>query len=62
MDGDGTGALRCYYEYQDKNIKKEIPEQIHRTMLKVIMAGIRNPDIKIGDLLSIPVTAEQADS
>lgn len=62
MDGDGTGALRCYYEYQDKNIRKEIPARLHHTMLKVILTGIRNPDIKIGDLLSIPAVTEPSDS
>ena len=62
MDGDGTGALRCYYEYQDKQIKKYIPGNVHRTMLRVIMAGIRNPDITIGDLLSIPTESEPSET
>lgn len=62
MDGDGTGALRCYYEYQDKNIRKEIPKALHRTMLKVIMTGIRNPDIRIGELLSIPAMSESSET
>jgi len=62
MDGDGTGALRCYYEYQDKHIAKDIPEKVHRTMLRVIMAGIRNPDITIGDLLSIPTESEPSET
>lgn len=55
MDGDGTGALRCYYEYHDRVIKPETLEKIHDYMVRVILAGVEKPDIRMKDLLDIPV-------
>ncbi len=55
MDGDGTGALRCYYEYMKSYIKVETVHKLHNYMLKVILAGVANPSITIGELLDLPV-------
>lgn len=55
MEGDGTGALRCYYEYMKSYIKVDTVHQLHDYMLKVILAGVANPNITIGELLNLPV-------
>lgn len=55
MDGDGTGALRCYYEYMTKIIKAETIRICHRYILNVIQAGMENPAITVKDLLDLPL-------
>jgi len=55
MDGDGTGSLRCYYEYLDKVIKPQTLDILHSYMLKVIMTGIQNPSIQMKDLMDAVV-------
>lgn len=45
------GGLDFYYEYQTHNITPEDLELMHRNMIKVIEAGIENPDISVSDLL-----------
>lgn len=55
MDGDATGALRCYYEYQDHQIKPETIARFHTYMIQVILAGIANPNISLKNLLDLPV-------
>lgn len=55
MDGDGSGALRCYYEYQDKQVKPATVIKFHRYMIDVIRAGIANPAITLKELLDLPI-------
>lgn len=55
MDGDGTGALRCYYEYLNRIIKPETLNEFHDFMIKVIKAGIANPQVPLKELLDLPV-------
>ncbi|MEI8199638.1 MAG: condensation domain-containing protein [Eubacteriales bacterium] len=55
MDGDGTGALRCYYEYHDKMIEPETLDKTHNYMKNVILAGIGNPHLTLKELLDLPV-------
>lgn len=55
MDGDGTGALRCYYEYLTHVIKPETVRKCHGFMMQVLKAGMINPDITIKELLDLPV-------
>ena len=53
MDGDGTGALRCYYEYWKKIFSPEDVRTVHEDILKVIMASIENENITVGELLNL---------
>ena len=53
MDDDGSGALRCYYEYQYKVISKEGIHRFHNGILKVIEAGLENENITLGELLAL---------
>lgn len=54
MDGDGTGALRCYYEYHDSMIKPQTLDKTHQFMTRVILAGIENPSITLKELMDLP--------
>lgn len=56
MDGDGTGALRCYYEYQTSQHKPAAIRRFHNHMVKIILAGVANPAMTIKELLDIPVS------
>jgi hypothetical protein len=51
MDGDGTGALRCYYEYKTKVFQPEIVRSFHDEMVKAMMTGISREGITLGELL-----------
>lgn len=53
MDGDGSGALRCYYEYWKKNFSPKDIREIHNQLMKVIMTGIENENVTIGELLNM---------
>ena len=53
MDGDGTGALKFYYEYRPHEISLETVKKLHAYMLKALEAGIKNDEITIGELLNI---------
>ncbi|MEA4888651.1 MAG: condensation domain-containing protein [Clostridiaceae bacterium] len=55
LDGDNTGALRFYYEYMDKIIKKETVVRCHKFIMKTIMTGIADPAVTIKALLDAPV-------
>ncbi len=57
MDGDGTGALRCYYEYLNKQLSAEIVRRFHQHMMTVIRAGLANPQITLKELLDLPLAA-----
>jgi hypothetical protein len=51
MDANGTGALRCYHEYQKHTVKPERLRLFHDLMVKSLLAGARNPDITLGEIL-----------
>ena len=51
MDGDGKGALRCYYEYHDKLIRPETLTRFHELIMSAILAGCANPQIRLKELL-----------
>lgn len=53
MDGDGSGSLKFYYEYQTHCINSDTIQKLHSHMLKVFEAGVSNQDITIGELLNI---------
>lgn len=53
MDGDGTGGLKCYYEYMSNVIPKERISDVHRYMTQVMLEGARNPNITLEDLYKI---------
>ena len=50
MDGDGTGGLKCYYEYMSNVIQPERVADVHRSMTKVMVEGAKNPDITLKEL------------
>ena len=52
MDGDGTGALKCYYEHDDQ-ITSETIARMHDYLIKVLVKGIENPDVTIGELFDL---------
>ncbi len=54
MDGDGAGTLKFYYEYLNRYIKVETVQKCHNYMVKVLLAGISNPDITLKELLDLP--------
>lgn len=53
MDGDGTGSLKFYYEYQTHSISFETVQKLHSYMIRVFEAGTANPDITVGELLNL---------
>lgn len=53
MDGDGTGGLKCYYEYMSNVITKDRVEDVHRYMTKVMLEGTRNPQITLQQLYDL---------
>jgi hypothetical protein len=46
-------GINLNYMYRVKLSRKEQIEALHKNAVKVILAGIENPDIKIGDLLDM---------
>jgi len=50
MDGDGSGGLKCYYEYITSHIKPETIDNCHDYLVKVILEGISHPEMKISEL------------
>ena len=53
MDGDGTGALKCYYQYRISHVKIDTIKKLHTYMENLILAGTANDSITIGELLDI---------
>jgi len=53
MDGDGSGNLKCYYEYMNHQIKKETALKCHEFMRMAILAGVRNPQISLGEIFTL---------
>lgn len=50
MDGDGSGGLKCYYEYIINHVKPETINFCHDYMVKVILQGISHPEMKVSEL------------
>jgi hypothetical protein len=53
MDGDGTGALKFYYEYQTRNITLNTVRKLHSYMMKALKAAVENDEITVGEVLDI---------
>lgn len=53
MDGDGTGSLKLYYEYQTHKVTYETIQKLHSYLLKVLETGTSSDEVTIGDLLKI---------
>ncbi|MEI8199054.1 MAG: condensation domain-containing protein [Eubacteriales bacterium] len=53
MDGDGTGSLKCYYQYRVSHVHTDTINKLHMYMENSILAGIENDRITIGELLDI---------
>ena len=45
------GGLDCFYEYQTYRLDPQDLENMHKNMIKVIEAGIENPNMTIGEIL-----------
>lgn len=50
MDGDGTGGLKCYYEYMSNVISEERIKDVHRYMTKVMLEGAKRPELTLEEL------------
>jgi len=53
MDGDGTGALKCYYQYRVSHVSVDTIHKLHTYMENLFRAGLENDSITIGELLNI---------
>lgn len=53
MDGDGTGALKCYYQYRRKRVSEDTIKNLHNYLCSFFTAGIENDRITIGELLDL---------
>lgn len=53
MDGDGTGGLKCYYEYISNHISSETIKHLHESMVKIMLKGCENPDITLEELFEV---------
>ena len=51
MDADGTGALRCYHEYQKHAIKAQRIRELQSLIEQAVMAGVENQSATIGEIL-----------
>ena len=51
MDADGTGALRCYHEYQKHAVKVQRIRELQSLIEQAVMAGVENPSATIGEIL-----------
>lgn len=50
MDGDGTGGLKCYYQYMSNHIPPEKIKELHESCIKIMLKGCENPDITLEEL------------
>lgn len=53
MDGDGTGALKCYYQYRVHSVKEETVKKLHSYIVNCIRTGVENDKITVGELLDL---------
>ncbi len=53
MDDDGSGGLRCYYEYQRSVVKRHTVLGFHDDLVNVMLTGVENPGLTVGQLLDL---------
>lgn len=53
MDGDGTGGLKCYYEYMSNFITQETIKTFHESVVKIMLKGCENPNISLKELFDV---------
>ncbi len=53
MDGDGTGGLKCYYEYMSNYITAEKITDLHESMIRIMLKGCENPEITLKELFKV---------
>ncbi len=53
MDDDCSGGLRCYWERQVHHLPVAVIKDCHEYMLKVLRAGVADPSITLGELMSL---------
>ncbi len=53
MDGDGTGGLKCYYEYMSNIITADKIKEFHDSMVKIMLKGCNNPEITLKELFEV---------
>jgi len=53
MDGDGNGALKCYYQYRISHVSVDTIKKLHTYMEHLFLAGIENDSMTIGSLLDL---------
>jgi flavodoxin len=52
-DGDGTWAMKVYYEYRLHDVSLETVERLHSYLLKFFELAVSKDDITIAELLRI---------
>ena len=53
MDGDGTGALKCYYQYRVSTISEDTLKKLHSYIKNSILAAVENDKLTIGGILDL---------
>ena len=53
MDDDGSGGLRCYYEYQRSVVQQQTVLDFHTDLVSTMLTGVENPVLTIGQLLDL---------
>lgn len=53
MDGDGTGGLKCYYEYMPSQISEGQIVSMHEYLIRLMLKGAENPEVTIGELYDL---------
>ncbi len=53
MDGDGTGGLKCYYEYMSNYITAKTIKNLHEAMIKIMLRGCENPEMTLKELFEV---------
>ena len=53
MDGDGTGAYKCYYQHRTNHVGEDTILKVHAYLQHAILAGIEHDSLTIGELLDI---------
>ena len=53
MDGDGTGGLKCYYEYMSNYITAETIKTFHESLVKIMLKGCENPGLTLKELFEV---------
>ena len=51
MDGNGTGELHCYYEYQPSRYTPEEISTAHNSFVKILNMAMDDPDITLNEII-----------